>query len=289
MNDNRWDPEAWKSDEVNTARGWCPTTRNDRKSHEAKAGFPKYEDYDANYFPNYSVVLMPRLEHYRVNPTPKHTIIYFHCWAGSGLDVDSFLPYLNQGNLSTDDFRIVAPTAPLMPADESSGGWQVNSWFYYEGGCDIGRRGEQELKHIRESFLPVLNTELERVRQTGGRLFLYGSSQGVSVATDMLLHCPADLSAYIGGVICSRGWPEYYSFSDTNEEELQEKAKHVKFFVFHGLEDAIANIDEAKVRYKKLERLGFGFTIKILQGIGHGTGCAEEPKWTGEFIEQIVH
>jgi hypothetical protein len=253
----------------------------------------------------------------------KHTLFYFHSCMSDGKYVQAVLRKLKD-YVNTEDFKVVVPCSPLRV---EAAGSVIPSWYLYKSDTEGPHpgRGREELKEVKEYLEIGLEEEFERVTKTGGKIFMYGISQGVSVMTHLLLQCDSKILKKVALVVCNRGWTENISFKNISTDkqkeliELREKAGNVfpkrnvldisvKFHVtdpeirrdkplldleypvffalLAGMDNCCLPHISTKL-YKKLERY-FPVTYLFNDAISHGGDWAEEMDIVCQAIKEFL-
>jgi phospholipase/carboxylesterase len=131
-------------------------------------------------------------------------------------------------------------------------------WFAYEdlpdGSVAIAR---EEERHSREALIAFLDAR--RRGGPGGRLFLFGHSQGAMMTLSVALLRPdlIDGCAAVNGRIL----PEALALLPS-----EPRLAGLPVFVGHGVEDAIVKVDKGRSARAALQRMGASLTYREYGG-----------------------
>lgn len=103
-----------------------------------------------------------------------------------------------------------------------------------------------ELKQSKAKVLSFISNACQAYKADSTKVFLMGFSQGAIMAYDIGLTNPKK----IAGVLALSG----KMLEDTKKSKLDKEASNVKFFVAHGTQDNIINVNEADSANAYLKR-----------------------------------
>lgn len=204
--------------------------------------------------------------------------------------------------LSKHNFRLVLPGSKLRYSSVFQ--CEMSEWFDIYSLGDPDSRQELQLPGIQESvqeILQVIKEEVKTVDGDYGRVFLGGISQGMAVASLVLLL----LGGKLGGFVGASGWvPFQQELSDAIDASLDmrrvlqeklglvrddniedhNKEKPTPVFLGHGVDDIWVDIELGRKAGDLLRRCGYKVTLKEYAGAEQEGHWFKEPEQYDDMV-----
>lgn len=185
---------------------------------------------------------------------PLVTIIWCHGLGDTAYGWMSAFGPQGQGITAPGPFKVVLPTAPMLPVT-INGGMVMPSWYDIYG---LDRHAKCDSEGIAKS-VARLSSLIKREQHP---VVLGGFSQGGAIALSVALGCP-ELHNVIGVVAAS-------SYLPLLDEYRVPPTHRIPYLICHGDCDEVINVEYGQATHDKLSGdLGLDCDFRVFQGLGH--------------------